>query len=197
MVDTTTQKPPRSPLPPAARVGLLLLVAAGAVWLYSTGAVQELADQQRLERLLQTVFPWGLVAFIAIFAVGHVVGVPSPALVVLAGMALPVLPAVMVSWLGSMAGTLLAFSVARGVGRDWIAARLPERIRRIEARVDARPVLAVALVRLFTFLPPPADWFFALSRVRTRDFCVGTGLGVIPPIVVLVLAGDLVLRWMQ
>jgi uncharacterized membrane protein YdjX (TVP38/TMEM64 family) len=36
---------------------------------------------------------------------------------------------------------------------------------------------------------PPADWLLGVTKVSTRDFLIGTGIGIIPGVVLFVVAG--------
>jgi uncharacterized membrane protein YdjX (TVP38/TMEM64 family) len=36
---------------------------------------------------------------------------------------------------------------------------------------------------------PPADWLLGVSKVSTRNFLIGTGIGIIPGVVLFVVAG--------
>jgi uncharacterized membrane protein YdjX (TVP38/TMEM64 family) len=41
------------------------------------------------------------------------------------------------------------------------------------------------------FVPPPFDWLCGVSPdIRLRDFLAGTAIGIVPPVVFWVIAGD-------
>ena len=45
----------------------------------------------------------------------------------------------------------------------------------------ARPILTVALLRLFLWVAPPINYALALSTVRYRDYAAGSALGLAIP----------------
>ena len=54
----------------------------------------------------------------------------------------------------------------------------------------------VALLRLFTGQITPADWLLGVSSVRLTPFFVGTAIGIIPSVVLVVLVGASVGDWL-
>jgi len=182
-----------------SRTALRVLVLVVAVALFAvlrfTEAGAVLTDRQRAEDFLTDSGALGPLAFLVAFAASHPVGLPSVALTFVAGVVWPAPVAVALSWLGGMCGALVAFSFARWFARDWVDSRIGPRFRRFEQRLEHRAVPTVVLVRLFTYLPPPADWFFAVSHISLRQFVVGTAIGILPATVFIVLAGDSVTGW--
>lgn len=174
----------------ALRLLFLAVVAIGLLIAWQTGALETYSDRDELEELFTESGVWGPVVFVAAFATSHPVGLPSVALTFVAGLIWASPLAIALSWIGGMCGTLVAFSFARWFARDWVEARLPERFLKWDDRLARQAVGTIALVRLFTYLPPPADWFFGVSRVSLRQFVVGTAVGIIPATVFIVLAGE-------
>lgn len=171
--------------------GVAGLVAAASL----SGLTEHVTDREAAEELLTDSGPVGPALFVVVFALTHPVGLPSVALTFAAGLVWPAPSAVLLSWAGGMVGTFVAFWFGRWVGRDWVSARLPARLRRYDEQLERRAIVTVTLVRSFTYLPPAADWFFGVSRIRVRQFVVGTAVGIVPPTVVIVLAGEGITRW--
>ena len=99
-------------------------------------------------------------------------------------------------WLGAQLAGVVGFGFARSVGRDWIAERLPARMRRFEAHVEERGVRTVIVVRLVFFLAPYAHWALGLSPVSLRDFLVGSAIGYVPAMLVVCLTGAAAFEWL-
>lgn len=174
----------------ALRLLFVAVVGIGLLIAWQTGALETYSDRDELEELFTESGVWGPIVFVVAFATSHPVGLPSVALTFVAGLIWASPLAIALSWIGGMCGTLVAFSFARWFARDWVEARLPERFLKWDDRLARRAVGTVALVRLFTYLPPPADWFFGVSRVTLRQFVVGTAVGIVPATVFVVLAGE-------
>jgi uncharacterized membrane protein YdjX (TVP38/TMEM64 family) len=84
----------------------------------------------------------------------------------------------------------IAFAWARFVARDWVAGRIPPRVRAFDDRLARGGTTPVIALRLLTGQLPPADWLLGASGVRWQPFLVGTAIGIIPGIVFFVVAGS-------
>lgn len=183
----TLQRNRRSKIPALVVIGAVVGVLALA---YATGVIDVFRDTDRMRDLMTESGPLGPVVFILGFAAMHTVGVPALAFVFAAGLLWATPWAMLLSWAGALAGTMAGFAFARWLGRDWVAGRLPEGFRRYDDRLAAHAVPTVIAVRLATFLAPPADWFFGVSAVRTREFAIGTAIGIVPAIALVTVFGD-------
>ena len=83
----------------------------------------------------------------------------------------------------------------RWLGRDWVAARVPTWLARLDRRFAASGAGGVLLLRLITGQLPAADWLLGLSEVRWRDFLVGTAIGIVPMTLLFVLVGRGLVAW--
>ena len=104
--------------------------------------------------------------------------------------------AIALSWVGNIGASFIAFAFARWVARDWAQQRLTDRLRAWDGRVEHGGVREVALLRLFTGQITPADWLLGVSSVRLTPFFVGTAIGIIPSVVLVVLVGASVGDWL-
>ena len=93
-------------------------------------------------------------------------------------------------------GSFIAFAFARWVARDWAQQRLTDRLRAWDSRVAQGGVREVAVLRLFTGQVTPADWLLGVSSVRLTPFFLGTAIGIIPSVVLVVLVGASVGNWL-
>jgi uncharacterized membrane protein YdjX (TVP38/TMEM64 family) len=166
----------------------LLLLAAlilGALLAHTAGLTSGLTDPAAIRDLLTQSGPWGPAVFIVVFALTHTVGFPSMVLVVVAAAVWPLGSAILISWLGGVAGTSLAYGVAAWAGRDWAMQRIPPRLQRLDQRIAESGVLALLGVRLFLLTPAPADWVCGVASMRYRDFLAATMVGLVPPTIVI------------
>lgn len=83
-----------------------------------------------------------------------------------------------IAWLGAVLGALMAFALARGVGRDPAERLIGDRLSRVRRLLERRGFAAVLLVRLAPGVPTTALHYAAgLSRVRTRHFAGAMAVG--------------------
>src|SRR6185503_18491252 len=99
------------------------------------------------------------------------------------------------AWLGQILGMTVLFVVTRSGFRD-LARRLVHRhvavARRLDAHLEHRGILVVAALRLFYFMGTPLSIMLSTTRLRLRQFVVGTAIGVIPAVALAVASGDAV-----
>ncbi len=119
--------------------------------------------------------------------------IPSVPLDIAAGLAFGLFWGTVWTLVGAELGALIAFWLARRLGRQRLARRLgQERIGKIGAltqRMGGRAVFLMRLLPAFSF-----DWVSyaaGLTSMSVRAFAVATFLGMLPPVVAIVAVGDL------
>ncbi len=138
----------------------------------------------------------GPLVFVAAMWVLQPLLLPGPVFMIPASLVWSAPVAMALSWVGNMGASFVAFGFARWMARDWAQGRLTERLRVWDDRLEGGGVREVALFRLFTGQITPADWLLGVSSVRLTPFVVGTAIGIIPSIVIVVLAGASVGDWL-
>jgi uncharacterized membrane protein YdjX (TVP38/TMEM64 family) len=169
---------------------VLVAVAIGAVVIYLALTNSPIGSQEEFEDLLDELGWWAPVFYIMSMAVLQPLGIPGLVFMVPAALVWPAGEAIGYSWIGNMLASSIAFVFARRFGQGRLRPRIPERILRYEQRVIDREYISITLLRVFTGQLVAADWFLGLSRVRVLPFLVGTGLGIIPGILLAVYAGS-------
>jgi phospholipase D1/2 len=92
--------------------------------------------------------------------------------------------AVPLSLAGALASGAATFAVGRGVRRGLVRHIAGPRLGALTARLRKRGLLAVLLVRLLPVAPYTVVNIVAgASRIRWRDFLLGTALGLLPGLV--------------
>ena len=177
----------------ALTVGVLLAVF-GAIQL---GLVGLLRDGDRVESFLTDSGAIGPIAYVMAFTAAQPFSIPGAVIMLPATFVWPGLTVFILSWTGGMIASTLGFGVARWLARDWIRARLPERILGWESRVDDHGTRAVIVLRVATGYAPAADWLLGVSTVNLRQFLVGTGIGLIPTTALVAFFGDDALRFAE
>lgn len=87
----------------------------------------------------------------------------------------------------------MSYGLGRWLGKRSLPAFLKTRLEKLNRRLAKRGILAVALLRLVPTAPFPVINFAAgTAGIRFSDYLVGTGLGMLPGIVLVVLSADLI-----
>lgn len=82
---------------------------------------------------------------------------------------------------GALAGSAIGFGLSRVLGRATVERFGGERLARLDGLLRRRGLLAVIAVRLVPLLPFTAlNYACGLTAVRTRDYLLGTALGIAP-----------------
>lgn len=171
------------------RIGLFLGVLLAFLGARAAG-LGDNVDPQALQAWLVESGPWGPVAYCLAFPLWTLLGLPNALLVLAAGLTWTPVMAILVAWSGCMFSAIVVFELSRHLGREWTRRHFATRLDSFDAQLASRPVTAIAGARLAFFLAIWVSAALALSRVSTRDYLIGTSLGVTPWIVVLIAFGE-------
>ena len=79
------------------------------------------------------------------------------------------------------------FFIVRGIAGRALADMKSALLQRILAQVDRRPVSATIVLRLIFWMAPQLNYGLALTRIRYRDYLVGSAIGLAPPVLGIVV----------
>jgi uncharacterized membrane protein YdjX (TVP38/TMEM64 family) len=169
----------------SSKLALVVLVVALLALAYRYGVLAWVSDPVRLAQTLVAWGAWGYAAFVLAYTLLQPFGVPGTVFVVAAPLIWPWQVAFVLSLVGTMSASVVGYSFARFVARDWVAARIPERFRRYEAALERNAFGTVVLLRLIFWMPQVLHSFFGVSRVRFWTHFWGSFLGYLPPLFVI------------
>jgi uncharacterized membrane protein YdjX (TVP38/TMEM64 family) len=176
------------------RLAALATLAAGLIVAGRATGLSAYLSPERIRSVTSAAGPWGPILLVVVFCVSELANVPVVVLVPVAVVAYGRTGGGAISFVGAIAAVSVSFAVARGIGGKPLAAIRWSFARRVLARLEARPVCNIALLRLVLWMAPPLNYALALSNVRFRSYLVGTALGLMVPIAGLVLLSDNLLR---
>ena len=162
----------------------VVLAGAAAWW---TGLYQ--SGPEHVAELVACAGIWGPVAFVALFVGAEIVHFPGILFVFAAAALWPARVAIPTAYIGALSASVVVFAIARRVVPAALRDRLPERLRRYESLLESHGLLTVIGLRLVLFMAPTVHWLLGASRVSSRDFVLGTALGLVPGVVALTLLG--------
>jgi uncharacterized membrane protein YdjX (TVP38/TMEM64 family) len=95
-----------------------------------------------------------------------------------------------VALLGATLGGAAAFLAARRLGRGPAEALAGPRLKRLQERVERRPLLTIALARIAPGSPATIlNYAAGLTRIRLRHFVAGTLIGGAPRVLAYTALG--------
>jgi uncharacterized membrane protein YdjX (TVP38/TMEM64 family) len=170
-------------------LGVLILIGAAvtAAFVYPVG---EWLDRV-LDRLRQ-LGVWGPILFSVVYVFASVIFVPASWLTLGAGYAFGVVVGTLSALTGALLGAALAFFLGRTLARHVIERRLAKspRFAALDRGVADEGFKIVLLVRLTPALPfAPLNYAFGATRVRFRDYFLGSLAGMFPGCVMYTYLG--------
>ncbi|MBK9001610.1 MAG: TVP38/TMEM64 family protein [Myxococcales bacterium] len=165
-----------------ARIAAVLAVIGLLVVAQQLGILQHFHAPARAKEVLVGLGGWGYLAFIVAYALLQPFGVPGTVFIMAAPLIWPWPVAFGLSMVGTMAASVVGFSFARFVARDFVASKIPERFRRYDEALARRAFSTVFLLRLVFWMPPLLHAFFGVSRVRFSTHFWGSLLGYVLPL---------------
>lgn len=176
-------------------VALALAIVATVVLARATG-VHESLTLEGVRAKVTAAGAWGAVGFLALFVVGELLHVPG---LVFIGAALTVWGPVqggLLGALGALLSLVTSFVVVRAIGGTALEDVRSGFVRRVLDGLERRPIATVALARAVLILSPPVTYALALSGIRFRDYFIGSALGLIPPLTLVIVLFDRVSPWL-
>jgi uncharacterized membrane protein YdjX (TVP38/TMEM64 family) len=141
---------------------------------------------------VQHIGPWGAVAFGAAYVPAAVLFVPGSLLTLAAGFLFGLVKGTVIVSLGSTAGAVAAFLVARKVTHRWVARRLAGRpkLAAIGRAVETEGFEIVLLTRLSPVLPYNIlNYAFGLTSVPIGKYMLASWIGMMPGTIMYVYLG--------
>jgi uncharacterized membrane protein YdjX (TVP38/TMEM64 family) len=163
----------------ARRRLLLLVLAVAAVCAAAVALLPH--DPAGVARLSALPVPLLAAVAIAAWTVLTPALVSGTLLAAATGMVLGAATGMPVALAGATLGSVVAFSVARRLGRAPAEALAGPRLTRLRERVERRPLLTIALARLAPGSPATVlNYAAGLTRIRPRHFVAGIMIGGAP-----------------
>ncbi len=171
---------------PWLRLGLMALVLGGIV----ASAVIETRDPSWILARLEDAGPLLPLAFMAVHVIASLTFVPRSVMAFVAGALWSFWFACLWSQLGSAAGALAGFLLARYVNAGLLVPEEMARLGPLLQRAEAGGWRSVMVVRLIPVLPHAlTNYALGLTRVSVRDYLVGSSLGLVPHTLAFVSLG--------
>ena len=169
-----------------AVVAVVLLLALA----HRLGIFQLFVDPSGIARMLRDLDGWGYVVFLLSYTMLQPFGVPGTLFVMAAPLIWPWPVALVLSMTGTMAASVVGFSFARFVARDWLERRLPASFHKYDDALAARAFVTVAVLRFVFWMPQMLHTFLGLSKVSFWTHFWGSLVGYAVPLFLLSFFGQ-------
>lgn len=108
------------------------------------------------------------------------IGIPPAVMILPATAVWPFVVSFPLCLLSGLGASWLGFSLSRHFFRQTVSSRIPERVAQYEHRLETHAFSTVLVLRLLFYLFPPINWMLGVSAMSSRDFLLGTCLGMLP-----------------
>ncbi len=162
---------------------VVVALAAVGIWLVQTGRL----GSEQLGAWVSALGCWSAPTFILSFVLGELLYVPGALFVGAARLSFGPAWGVLMAYVGALAAITVPFLLARYARGSAGPAYRPRFtfLRRALERVETRPIQSMVLLRTVLFLSPPLNYALAFTGVRTRDYVLGSAIGLALPISVV------------
>ena len=161
---------------------LIVLLGVGRAF-----GAHEYLTAERLRLVMESAGIWAVPLYWIVFCLGELAHVPGIVFVAGACAAYDWGWAYLLAMSGALASATFSFFIVRGIAGRALADMKSALLQRILAQVDRRPVSATIVLRLIFWMAPQLNYGLALTRIRYRDYLVGSAIGLAPPVLGIVV----------
>lgn len=130
-------------------------------------------------------------AFIAISLIRPVFFLPLTPITIASGFLFGIGPGLAIAMIGSTLSALMVFGISRYLFQDYVKRKILIRYPAMDSRIQENGWRYVLFLRLIPVLPFDVTGYMAgASRVKARDYLLGTIGGELPGAVILVVFGS-------
>ena len=172
------------------RLGALALTLVLLVVLARVTGLRDALTTERLQQAVADAGWWGLALFFVTFTVGQLLQVPGVVFVLVARAAWGPVLGFANAYVGAVVSASLVFLLVRAVGGKPLGEVTWPPARKILGGLERWPVLTIASLRAVMMLNPPLNYALALSPVRQRHHLLGSMLGLVVPVAIVVFLSE-------
>ena len=191
--------PPERPDPPKAkpwiRLAILALILLSVVVAARASGVTDDLSVEKVKDLVDRSGGYGMLVYVVVFCVGELLQLPGMLFVAAGLFAFGQVNGFILAYISSVLSTLIAFGLVRSVGGSALSSIKWAFARKVLDRVEDTPIRIIIVLRLVLWIAPPLNAALALTRIRFRDYFIGTVIGLFPPILAAAFLFESLLAW--
>ncbi len=170
---------------------LILLLSGGAIVWFAEDGFNSFSVQS-LDAYIRSLGVWGHLGLVGAMVLHSFIPFPAEFVAMAAGMAFGAVWGTVLTWTGAMIGGLLAFVIARKLGRPFVADILIHRqLAKIDTRSAVTTIPAMIGVRLIPVIAfNLVNYAAGLTDVSWWRFTWTTAIGILPLTILMAVIGD-------
>ncbi|MBC1500658.1 TVP38/TMEM64 family protein [Listeria weihenstephanensis] len=169
----------------------VVFVITGFLVIYKLGIIDSF-NVAELSQVVRDMGIWGKILYVITYILRPLVLFPATPLTLFGGYTFGAVQGTILDVIGAGTGALLAFWIARKLGKDKIERLIQgKKLEKFDHKLGENGFLVVLYLRLIPlFAFDSINYSMGLSSVRTRDYAAATYLGIIPGAFVLNFLGS-------
>ena len=137
-----------------------------------------LTDPREMAKVVEAAGPWGILIFLGVFVACTLMQVPGVIFILVGIWLFGPVKGACVSWFGAMVGLIAGFGLIRTVGGSSLQGAKWRWLRFLLDRLDERPVLVLAALRVIFVMAPALNITVILAGMRFREYVLGSAIGL-------------------
>lgn len=172
-------------------VSIILLVFVVLMFLFGKGWLNLQEDGAVMDLMARAAdSPWALVGVISVFSLLALTAFPQILLITVTVIAFGPKTGALYAWIATMASATLTFGMGHFLGGRWVLRLGGERVQKTIGFIGRHGVLASGLVRVVPSAPfIVVNAAAGAAHIPMWKFWLGTGIGIIPKILVVAVLG--------
>jgi uncharacterized membrane protein YdjX (TVP38/TMEM64 family) len=160
------------------KAGVLVAFILAAILLGRFTPIKGYLTPEVLGNLVDAAGVWAPILFIFIYSAGVCLFLPGTLLTFLGSAVFGPYWGFVYVWVGAMIGAGAAFWIGRTLGRDFAASLVGDKLKKYDDAIERNGFATTLYLRLIYFPFTPMNFGMGLTKVRFKDYFVGTGLGI-------------------
>jgi uncharacterized membrane protein YdjX (TVP38/TMEM64 family) len=161
------------------KAGILVFFIITAIGLIRFTPIKNYLTVGAMGQFLESAGFWAPFVYMLFYAVGVCLFLPGTLLTGLGGAIFGPYWGFLYVWFGAMAGASAAFIIGRTLGREFASSLIGDKLKKYDDAIEQNGFATVLYLRLVYFPFTPMNFGMGLTKVRFRDYVMGTGLGII------------------
>ncbi len=161
------------------KAGILVFFIITAIGLIRFTPIKNYLTVGAMGQFLESAGFWAPFVYMLFYAVGICLFLPGTLLTGLGGAIFGPYWGFLYVWFGAMAGASAAFIIGRTLGREFASSLIGDKLKKYDDAIEQNGFATVLYLRLVYFPFTPMNFGMGLTKVRFRDYVMGTGLGII------------------
>jgi phospholipase D1/2 len=177
---------------------LLAVIVLTVVWRWTP--LSDYLNPETLKVTAQAIesYPLTPLIVVAVFSIAGLLAFPVTLLIVTAALTFGPVWGSLYSLIGSVLSALLGYGVGHYLGRNSVQKLAGSSLNKLSRRLAHHGMLAVVTVRIIPVAPfAVINLVAGASHIKTRDFILGTVLGMLPGILGITVFADSLVRTVQ